>query len=1230
MSSVKVAVRVRPSNRREINHKSRCIIQMVDDKTAITNPKTNQSKTFSYDHSFWSYEESDDHFASQQSVYKDVGHEMLEHALEGYNICIFAYGQTGSGKSYTMMGTSESQHKGVIPQLCEKLFEKTAFMSSECEDLSFSVEVSYIEIYCERVRDLLNPKNKQNLRVREHPSMGPYVENLSKLAVMSYADISNLMDEGNKDRTVAATNMNETSSRSHAIFTIVLTQKRFDQPTKLTSEKVSKLSLVDLAGSERANSTGAEGSRLKEGANINKSLTTLGKVISALAEQSSLKKRRRSEFIPYRDSVLTWLLKENLGGNSKTAMIATISPADINYDETLSTLRYADRAKQIVCKAVVNEDPNAKIIRELKEEVLKLRHLIQREGLDPENIEGFSSVKEDTNALQSKLQESEKLVAELTETWEERLKKSEAIKAEREATLAEMGVALGEDGHSVGLFQPKKYPYLVNLNEDPLMSECLLYYLKTGVTSVGSDPASVSQHIRLNGSSIRQQHCNFTNDDEGNVKIIPFEEAKTFVNGKLLSEKIALQSGDRIIMGESHIFRFNNPYQGRALSTSSESSPWKQERLLDWSYACQELRREQGVDETVSLTSSARVMELEERIEQEKKAADALLEQQKQSYELKLQELQRKVNLSSPPSLETLASDQESLSTNVSAEWCDWTEKEQQLARCVVDKWRSYRYVSFKESILSHTVSLKEANVISFELNKKVKYQFVLFTQTNSFNIPDALDIDPMPSQTVLAIEVSDSKNSAVHYWSLKKFSERLKKMKDLYHKIMMASDFSDANIDDPFYDDFPWYRFIGRSFVFLSHVAYGVALDQTVPIINEKCEILGRISVRIEPIAGDDSSECDKQFPSNVTWITARSEEQRNDSSDSSIPLNEDLLVIGSTLVLRITILEILDILPDYTDVFCQFRFISLTQEDYPFLSEIVNKSTPLLSETTFLSQDIGIVVKRSFLHYIEYQPLVFEVYGHYYKQPSRLESSSPRLPDHVPVQVNKSLKDIERTTQVDPLMLRLPLKKRDHDASLVYELLVRVQFLELAPNGDYLPCFVKHRHGNVNSGIYLLHQGIQRRIMVTILHDNYPEIRWKNITGVWIGNIFPMTLRESDGVYQTTSSGNNSWVRLVPGQLILSHPIDTISFVKFEFPWDSSLHNSRHLDRVTYPGDLISLTLYISLELDGFDRTVSLQKRCYIAIYDRDSKTVPSRSIWAQLFSSKSTENPEMYIQE
>uniref|UniRef100_A0A8C9T432 Kinesin family member 1C n=1 Tax=Scleropages formosus TaxID=113540 RepID=A0A8C9T432_SCLFO len=644
-ASVKVAVRVRPFNSREVSRGAKCVIQMQDNSTCISNPKQPKEmpKSFTFDYSYWSHTTPEDPgFASQRQVYLDIGEEMLRHAFEGYNVCIFAYGQTGAGKSYTMMGKQEPGQQGIIPQLCEDLFKRTVDNASP--DLSFSVEVSYMEIYCERVRDLLNPKSKGTLRVREHPIMGPYVEDLSKLAVTSFHDIADLMDCGNKARTVAATNMNETSSRSHAVFTIVFTQKRHDQMTNLDTEKVSKISLVDLAGSERADSSGAKGMRLKEGANINKSLTTLGKVISTLAEMQNSKKKK-SDFIPYRDSVLTWLLKENLGGNSRTAMIAALSPADINYEETLSTLRYADRAKQIRCNAIINEDPNARLIRELKEEVNRLRQLLFSQGLSSEILTAAGKFVQCLSILSlcplcvhvsvslqsvysdvSSLKETEKIIAELNETWEEKLRKTESIRLERESLLAEMGVSIREDGGTVGVFSPKKTPHLVNLNEDPLMSECLLYYIKEGVTRVGQKDVD----IRLSGQFIKEQHCVFHSciNDSGEVEVTlePLQGAETYVNGKQITEPVVLKQGNRIVMGKNHVFRFNHPELAR-LERERTATTEQQGEPADWNYAQKELLEKQGID--IKFEMEKRLQDLETQYRREKEEADLLLEQQR-------------------------------------------------------------------------------------------------------------------------------------------------------------------------------------------------------------------------------------------------------------------------------------------------------------------------------------------------------------------------------------------------------------------------------------------------------------------------------------------------------------------------------------------------------------------------------------------------------------------------
>ncbi|MCJ1370282.1 kinesin-like protein Klp8 [Loxospora ochrophaea] len=589
--NIKVVVRVRPFNGRELDRKAKCVVQMKDTQTILIPPPDaderlrgskgtkalDGQKTFAFDKSYWSFNRQDPHFAGQDNLFSDLGAPLLDNAFQGYNNCIFAYGQTGSGKSYSMMGYGEES--GVIPRICQNMFERITAIQKD-KTLKCTVEVSYLEIYNERVRDLLNPSTKGNLKVREHPSTGPYVEDLAKLVVRSFQEIENLMDEGNKARTVAATNMNETSSRSHAVFTLTLTQKRHDVETSMDTEKVAKISLVDLAGSERATSTGATGARLKEGAEINRSLSTLGRVIAALADLSTGKKKNMS-MVPYRDSILTWLLKDSLGGNSLTAMIAAISPADINFEETLSTLRYADSAKRIKNHAVVNEDPNARMIRELKEELAQLRSKlgsgatsggVAEEQYAPDTpldqqivsiTQADGSIKKVSKAdIAEQLNQSEKLYEDLNQTWEEKLQKTELIHKEREAALEELGISI-EKGF-VGLSTPKKMPHLVNLSDDPLLAECLVYNIKPGSTTVSNvEDSNSTSEIKLNGSKILRDHCTFENVD-GVVTVIPREGATIMVNGLRIDKPRRLRSGFRIILGDFHIFRFNHPLEARA------------------------------------------------------------------------------------------------------------------------------------------------------------------------------------------------------------------------------------------------------------------------------------------------------------------------------------------------------------------------------------------------------------------------------------------------------------------------------------------------------------------------------------------------------------------------------------------------------------------------------------------------------------------------------------------
>ncbi|XP_052405280.1 kinesin-like protein KIF1A isoform X6 [Carassius gibelio] len=1320
-ASVKVAVRVRPFNSREMGKDSKCIIQMSGNTTTIINPKQpKESKSFNFDYSYWSHTTPEDvNYACQKQVYKDIGEEMLLHAFEGYNVCIFAYGQTGAGKSYTMMGRQEKDQEGIIPLLCEDLFTKIS--DNNDNTMSYSVEVSYMEIYCERVRDLLNPKNKGNLRVREHPLMGPYVEDLSKLAVTSYNDIQDLMDSGNKARTVAATNMNETSSRSHAVFNIIFTQKRHDGDTENTSEKVSKISLVDLAGSERADSTGAKGTRLKEGANINKSLTTLGKVISALAEVDSApnknkKKKKVESFIPYRDSVLTWLLRENLGGNSRTAMVAALSPADINYDETLSTLRYADRAKQIRCNAVINEDPNNRLVRELKDEVARLKDLLYAQGLGdiietyPAQAPGISALKL-TNAMTGmspspslsvlssragsisslhdrimfspgseeaieRLKETEKIIAELNETWEEKLRRTEAIRMEREALLAEMGVAMREDGGTVGVFSPKKTPHLVNLNEDPLMSECLLYYIKDGITKVGRDDASSRQDIVLSGHFIKDEHCIFTSttnaSGEGTVILDPCEEAETYVNGKRVTEPTILRSGNRIIMGKSHVFRFNDPEQARQ---ERERTPCAETPIepVDWAFAQRELLEKQGID--MKQEMEQRLQELEDQYRKEREEASNLLEQQRLDYESKLEALQRQVDSRYYP--ETTEEEEEP------EEEVPWTKQETELALWAFRKWRFYQFTSLRDLLWGNAIFLKEANAISVELKKKVQFQFVLLTDTLYSPLPPDL-LPPSIAQdrekrlfprTIVAVEVQDQKNGATHYWTLDKLRQRLDLMREMYDRAAEVPSTAVEDCDhmmsggDPFYDRFPWFRLVGRAFVYLSNLLYPVPLVHRVAIVSEKGEVKGFLRVAVQAISADEEAPDygsgvrqsgtakisfeDQQFEkfqtetctggmshTNTFQEELRIVEGEGQNSELSLsadevnnntcaaspdvpnsPLKGGLecpldvtqekslqhLKIGSNFTFRVTVLQASSISAEYADIFCQFNFIH--RHDEAFSTEPLKNTGRGPPLGFYHVQNITVEVTKSFVEYIKSQPIVFEVFGHYQKQPF-----PPLCKDLI-----SSLRPTRRQfPRVMPLSKPVPATKLNTltrstagPCHCKYDLMAFFEICELEANGDYIPAVVDHRGGMPCHGAFLLHQGIQRRITVTIAHETGNDIEWKEVKELVIGRI-----RNTPEADETIIDPNILSLNILSSGYIRPS-YDDRTFYRFEAAWDSSMHNSLLLNRVTPYGEKIYITLSAYLEMENCTQPTVITKDFCMVFYSRDAKLPASRSI-RNLFST------------
>ncbi|KAM3921146.1 kinesin-like protein KIF17 [Leptodactylus fuscus] len=373
---VKVVVRCRPMNDRE--RELRCLAVVTMDSSRgqcfIRKPEGGEEtpKQFTFDGAYYV-----DHCTEQ--IYNEIAYPLVEGVTEGYNGTIFAYGQTGSGKSFSMQGVLDPPaQRGIIPRAFEHVFE-----SIQCaENTKFLVRASYLEIYNEEIRDLLGEDTKQKLELKEHPDKGVYVRALSQHTVHSVAECEKIMDTGWRNRSVGYTLMNKDSSRSHSIFTITIEICTTDENGE-DHLRAGKLNLVDLAGSERQSKTGATGERLKEATKINLSLSALGNVISALVDG-------KSKHIPYRDSKLTRLLQDSLGGNTKTLMVACLSPADNNYDETLSTLRYANRAKNIKNKPRINEDPKDALLREYQEEIKKLKAMLSEQ----------SDIKEPPAALQ--------------------------------------------------------------------------------------------------------------------------------------------------------------------------------------------------------------------------------------------------------------------------------------------------------------------------------------------------------------------------------------------------------------------------------------------------------------------------------------------------------------------------------------------------------------------------------------------------------------------------------------------------------------------------------------------------------------------------------------------------------------------------------------------------------------------------------------------------------------
>ncbi|KAL4504232.1 hypothetical protein ABPG72_021070 [Tetrahymena utriculariae] len=834
--SVQVAVRVRPFNNREIELGSELCVAMQGNKTSLVHfEDQKKNRDFFFDFSFWSHsgfeqdetglcKAVDQKYCDQRKVYDLVGAQMLDNAWEGYHCCLLAYGQTGAGKSYSMVGYKPN--RGIVPIACEEIFKRIS--ANNIPTTEYEVCVSMLEIYNEKVQDLLIPCNKRpqgGLRIRENKTIGFYVEHLTKYPVKSYEAIEQRMEEGSKNRTIASTQMNASSSRAHTIITVEFRKREMVNDKRI--EKFSMINLVDLAGSEKVGKTGATGDRLKEAGQINKSLHILGLVISTLAELEGGKKNIK---VPYRDSCLTKILCNALGGNSKTLMICAISPSNDNYDETLSTLRYADQAKKIKNKAIINESAVDKLIRELTEENQKLKSTIQdlRNKMlqNPNNL----SAKE-VEELEDELQAMDELMNDMKITHQQRVEEYEKEEHEQEEN---------EDN----IIEQKIH--LTNLNEDPVLNNKIKFSLDKEYIYVGRKNATPLPDIVLGSMGIKEKHAIFIQTFD-KLYLVPYEESCSeyiHLNGERVNKQIELYHMDRIVFGTNSTFLVIIP---NGKQRDGDVLP----KEIDWEFAQEEISKKseklinkntQNKEQELREETLRKLKEFEQQRLQEKEENEVKIKEQKLIYEQKLVELEGKMKEESEKQKlekEKLEAERQcnEIVQKLEAERIQKElerEKQKQTLQAE-EQLRLYKIrskQSLEQKLQRALPKIYEVGFISKELKRDIIFSpKILYTYADQCEINTMKERSKMPKIQIL---VQNNEEGSEYVWDLEKFQNRYYIIKGLLDRYFETNQIPDLlQNEDPFWDP-PEPFLIGQGFLKLLGLAYGLDSQTQITLVGD------------------------------------------------------------------------------------------------------------------------------------------------------------------------------------------------------------------------------------------------------------------------------------------------------------------------------------------------------------------------------------------------------------
>lgn len=1112
-----------------------------------------------------------------------------------------------------MMGTKDDP--GIIPRVGNEVFSR---IKKSDPATKYTVSVSYFEIYNhDKIKNLLDPKTTASLKVREHPQRGPYVEGLTSLTINSPAELYAILAEGNKHRSVASTALNDASSRSHAIFTVTLTQI-ITLSKNNTTEKISRMHLVDLAGSERSKDANTSGARLKEGSEINRSLTTLGRVITALVEKSQSKSKHI--LVPYRDSTLTWVLKEALGGNSMTTMIATISPSPANYDHTLSTLRFATNVKKIENVAIVNEDPTTALIRSLREEIDRLQGtLSQRPPASEVDLEKIE--------LREKLSATEKQLEKVNQEWQEKLEKAKDHQDDFKALgiLSDPGLYDISAPSTPRPTSLKKLPYLMNLTEDPNASEFFTHTLQLGTTTVGSGNAD----LKLRGQPILEEHCFFTTELDSventyTVKLHPCKGALVTLNGETITSPTLLHSSSRVVLGSMYVFRFFNPMpsqQHRPIN-SPLVAKMKKEKVRS--------RRESG-----SLLEDSEIDSLDDHV------FEGLYNRVVKSKQFRTSSMSSNSSrpeffspVATPPPrflspgphqpsshLRRLSRDSESVfSDDVTFYAFGDTpskqaseQQQQQLAKKYTRKWKRQKEVWFVHQLLESLIHVKRAQITAMIFNLSVdQFQLMVIDDTG-------IQLSPYDDDEGALTSSSPSKAKFI-----------IPPIQAGYCDKQLAIRFFNPDTE-------------------LIHICSVANAERIVPQVNNlkalrDIVLSSKTPNYIELTAPYVSSRFPKRFSyvgkAEVPWPSASGKVLLIDVTSPytySVTGLIKLISVGGTSRYSI---ELGGMSPEEViDVHCGVSIVKrrTAQEDDDFHKDQISVMVEPLLVTPVMqlqTQKGSLATVGSFIRF----PSYFEL--------PEIDSNAKVFSYSLLFEVHGTTrtKYLERLMSWDDMQeenlsiaQELEQEKQDLDTA-AFPVTVNLQILEMDERGDYVPAqvvaykpFATSQPATIVTAddsldtYTLLHQGVQRRIRFEIIT---PEHIFEdagniavNVHDLKLIDVFGMIVNESEYYgagrrYANGKASDGEPPRVVGLKIIGKPSVDTqymgggFHRVRVECQWDTSEHSSKLLNHTTRENSLVQVQLGLKINVQN-QQQLSFRFGVNVSIKPRASGT-----IWSVLF--------------